>query len=59
MRVCFCVFVVVVQLTDCVQLFATPWTVAHKASLSFHHLPDVFETKAIESGNGCSEVKGL
>ena len=24
-----------------------------------HHLPDVFETKAVESGRGCSEVKGL
>ena len=27
-------FVVVVQSLNCVQLFATPWTVAHQASLS-------------------------
>ena len=26
---------IVVQLLSCVQLFATPWTVAHQASLSF------------------------
>ena len=28
-------FVVVVQLLSCVWLFETPWTAAHKASLSF------------------------
>ena len=27
--------VVVAQLLSCVQLFATPWAVAHQASLSF------------------------
>ena len=26
---------IVVQLLSCVQLFVTPWTAAHKASLSF------------------------
>ena len=28
-------FVIVVQSLSCVQLFATPWTAAHQASLSF------------------------
>ena len=28
-------FVVIVQWLSCVQLFATPWTAAHQASLSF------------------------
>ena len=28
-------YLVVVQLLSCVQLFATPWTTAHQASLSF------------------------
>ena len=32
--VCACVYVCV-QFLSCVQLFATPWTVAHQASLSF------------------------
>ena len=29
------IIVVIVQLLSCVQLFVTPWTAAHKASLSF------------------------
>ena len=32
---CVYVFVVAVQSPSCVQLFATPWTAAHQASLSF------------------------
>ena len=32
---CFVYSVVVVQLLSRVQLFATPWTAAHQASLSF------------------------
>ena len=33
---CSCqVFIVAVQLLSCVQLFATPWTAAHQACLSF------------------------
>ena len=32
-------FAVVVQLPICVQLFVTPWTAAHKVSLSYKHLP--------------------
>ena len=30
-----CVFAVVVQSPSCLRLFATPWTAAHQASLSF------------------------
>ena len=30
-----CRLLVLVQLLSCVQLFATPWTAAHQASLSF------------------------
>ena len=33
-----------VQSLSRVQLFATPWTVAHQASLSHHHLPDLTQT---------------
>ena len=31
----FYVYIVVVQSRSCVQLFVTPWTTAHQASLSF------------------------
>ena len=34
MDVCVCVSVCVCQLLSCIQLFVTPWTVAHQASLS-------------------------
>ena len=30
----FSIYCVCVQLLDCVRLFVTPWTVAHKAPLS-------------------------
>ena len=39
----------VVQLLSCVQLFATPWTVTHKASLSFTISRSSLKLKSIES----------
>ena len=33
-----------VQLLSCVWLFATPWTAAHQASLSYHQLPKLAQT---------------
>ena len=40
--------VVVVQLLSCVQLFATPWTVAHQASLSFTISQSLLKLRSIE-----------
>ena len=40
---------VVVQLLSCVQLFATPWTAAHQASLSFAFSWSLLKFMSIES----------
>ena len=40
-----------VQSLSRVQLFATPWTVAHQASLSHHHLPDLTQTHVHQVSN--------
>ena len=42
-------FVVLVQLLSNVQLFATPWTVAHQASLSFTISQSLLKLTSIES----------
>ena len=47
--VCVCVCVVVIQFLDRVQLFATPWTVAHQASLSFTIFWCLLKVMSIES----------
>ena len=39
----------VVQLLRCVQLFATPWTAAHQASLSFTISQSLLKLMSIES----------
>ena len=39
----------VVQLLSCVQLFATPWTAAHKASLSFTNSRSLLKLMSVES----------
>ena len=38
-----------VQLLSCVQLFATPWTTAHQASLSFTNSWSLLKLMSIES----------
>ena len=38
-----------VQLLSCVQLFATPWTTAHQASLSITNSQSLFKLISIES----------
>ena len=35
---------VIVQLLSCIQLFTTPWTAAHQASLSFNYLGEFAHT---------------
>ena len=42
-------FIVVVQLLCWIQLFATPWTAAHQASLSFTISQNLFKFISIES----------
>ena len=42
-------FVVVVQLLSHVQLFVTPWTAAHQASLSFTLFQRLLKLMSIES----------
>ena len=42
-------FIVVVQLLSCVQLFTTPWTAAHQASLSFTTSRSLLKLMSIES----------
>ena len=53
MHMCVCVstcdLTVVVQLLSCVQLFATPWTVACSASLSFTISRSLLRFMSIES----------
>ena len=44
------IHVVVVQSLSCDQLFATPWTAGHQASLSFIISQGLFTLMAIESG---------
>ena len=46
---CFISLNIVVQLLSCVQLFATPWTTAHQASLSFTNSPGLLKLMCIES----------
>ena len=41
--------IVVVHLLSCVQLFVTPWTVAHQASLSFTISQSLLKLMSIES----------
>ena len=41
--------IVVVQLLSCVQLFATPWTAVHQASLSFSISQNLLIFMSIES----------
>ena len=43
------VIVIVVQLLGHVQLFATPWTAAHQASLSFTNSQNLLKFMSIES----------
>ena len=38
------------QLLSCVRLFATPWTAAHQASLSFTNSRSLFKLRSIELG---------
>ena len=40
--------VVLVQSLSCVQIFATPWTAAHQASLSFTNSQSKFKLMSIE-----------
>ena len=51
--------VIVVQLLSCVQLFATPWTAAHQASLSFSVSWSLLKLMSIESmiAEGCRSNK--
>ena len=39
----------IVQLLSCVQLFATPWTIAHQASLSFTISWSLLKLMSVES----------
>ena len=41
---------VIVQLLSCVQLFETPWTAAHQASLSFVISSNLLKLMSVESG---------
>ena len=41
--------VIVVQSLSCVQLFVTPWTAAHQASLSFSVFRSVLKFMSVES----------
>ena len=43
------IYTVIVQLLSCVQLFATPWTAAHQASLSFNISWSLLKLTSIES----------
>ena len=47
--VCVCIVAVVVQLLSHVQLFVTPQTVAHQASLSFTLFQSLLKLTSIES----------
>ena len=42
-------YLVLVQSPSCVQLFATPWTAAHQASLSISNSQSLFKLMSIES----------
>ena len=44
-----CTYIVVFQLLSCVQLFVTPWTAAHQASLSFTISQSLLKLMSIES----------
>ena len=45
----FCIYAIVVQSLSCVRLFATPWTTAHQASLSFTIFWSLLKLMSIES----------
>ena len=47
--ICIRIYIVVVQLLSSVQLFVTPWTVAHQASLSFTISWSLLKLMSIES----------
>ena len=47
--ICIQIYIVVVQLLSSVQLFVTPWTVAHQASLSFIISRSLLKLMSIES----------
>ena len=46
---CFQVLHVVTQLLGCIQLFVTPWSAAHQASLSFTNSQSLLRLMSIES----------
>ena len=48
-HMCLHGYVVVVQLLSCVLLFATPWTAAHRASLSFTISRSLLKLMSIDS----------
>ena len=48
MNICVQVFFVA-QLLSCVRLFATPWTAAHQASLSFTVSQSFLKLMSVES----------
>ena len=50
------VVVVVVLLLSCVGLFATPWTAAHQASLSFTISWSLLKLMSIESMMSCNHL---
>ena len=52
----FLCYIVVVQSLSCVRLFATPWTAAHQASLSFTISRSLLELTSIESVMPCSHL---
>ena len=52
----FLCYIAVVQSLSCVQLFATPWTAAHQAFLSFTISWSLLELTSIESVMPCSHL---
>ena len=55
-NVCVCVCVCVCVLLSCVQLFVTPWAVAHQASLSMEFSRQILEWVAIPFFRGSSQL---
>ena len=49
MKLNFLLYFSLVQLLSCVQLFATPWTAAHQASLSFTNSQSLLKLMSTES----------
>ena len=46
---CVYIYIIVVQSLSCIWLFATPWTAAHQASLSFTISQSLLKLMSIES----------